>query len=346
MPRKRKPARLFQRKDDGAWIILDAGKQIRTGYGHGFHREAEEALASYIRKKSFREIETVDIHKITVGELLAHYGEERVGEVKDPERLLHAIQALAPYWANKLVSEVDAETCDGYIRWRNKSAWTMRREMGTLRAALTLAARRKRIPFAPPVNLPPKGAAKDRWLSEEEIERLFVVAPDHLKKFIQIALATGRRKRAILGLKWLPSLDSGWVDLERGVIHFLGRAEEESRKRKGVVRIPSTLLEEMRAWDKSASHVITFRGMPVGNIKKAFASAVERAGLEDVTPHTLKHTAVTHAFMEGMTLEEATDFFATSRVTLEDVYRSYSPDAQSNAAAIMDRILGKGGLSA
>ncbi len=40
--------------------------------------------------------------------------------------------------------------------------------------------------------------------------------------------------------------------------------------------------------------------------------------------------------MRGMTLEDATDYFATSRETLENVYRSYSPDALTNAAGIIN----------
>ncbi len=40
--------------------------------------------------------------------------------------------------------------------------------------------------------------------------------------------------------------------------------------------------------------------------------------------------------MRGMTLEDATAYFATSRETLENVYRSYSPDALKNAVGIMD----------
>mgnify|MGYP003361708541 FL=1 len=44
--------------------------------------------------------------------------------------------------------------------------------------------------------------------------------------------------------------------------------------------------------------------------------------------------------MAGLTLEQATGCFATSGGAL-DVCRSYSPHAQKDAAAIMDRILGK-----
>jgi len=110
-------------------------------------------------------------------------------------------------------------------------------------------------------------------------------------------------------------LDSGWVDLEAGVIHFIGKAEAETRKRRGVVRMPNTLHEEMKTWGQDGSHVISFKDSPVSRIDKAFRAAVKRADLADVTPHTLKHTAVTWAFMRGLTLEDATAYFATSRET-------------------------------
>lgn len=44
-------------------------------------------------------------------------------------------------------------------------------------------------------------------------------------------------------------------------------------------------------------------------------------------------------FMNGVSLEMAVNFFATSRETLENIYRSYHPDAQREAVEIMDRTL-------
>ncbi|MEW2912289.1 tyrosine-type recombinase/integrase [Leisingera sp. JC11] len=336
MPRKRKPARLFQRKDDGAWIILDGGQQIRTGFGDGFHKEAEEALSDYIAQKKRQDNRVYEPRDITVGEILVHYGEAKVKTVGDKERLVYSIQALSPYWGDLKVSEIDVDRCNGYAVWRKCAPSTVRREMGTLNAALKYAAASRKITHAPIVTLPEKGAPKDRWLTEEEVQRLLVVSAPHVRRFIKIALYTGRRKTAITRLKWMPSLDSGWVDLENGVIHFLGKAEAETKKRKGVVRVPTTLLEEMKSWAPEGSHVVSFKGAPIDRIDKAFRAAARRAELEDVTPHTLKHTAVTWAFMRGMTLEDATAYFSTSRETLENVYRSYSPDALKNAAGIMD----------
>lgn len=256
--------------------------------------------------------------------------------MRDKERLIYSIKALAPYWGRRKVSEIDLEACRGYSKWRSKSAWTVRREMNTLNAAVKYALATRKITFAPIVTLPVKGVAKDRWLTEEEVQLLLLASAQHVQRFIKIAIYTGRRKTAITRLKWTPSLDSGWVNLETGVIHFLGKAEAETRKRKGVVKIPNTLHEEMKTWEQDGSHVISFNGAPVSRIDKAFRAAVKRAGLADVTPHTLKHTALTWAFMRGMTLEDATAYFATSRETLESVYRSYSPDALRTAASIMD----------
>lgn len=332
MPRKQKPARLYQRKDDGAWVILDGGKQIRTGFGRELRAEAEKALSRYISEKTLKDTTTVDLRDITIGEVLSRYGEAKVGSVKDPERLVNTIKALGPYWANKTAADIMPEVCRGYVKWRGKAAWTVRREMTTLNAALRYAALRRRIPYAPPVELPPKGSAKDRWLTRDEARNLLGASAPHLQRFIKIALATGRRKSAILGLKWVPSVESGWVDLQHGVVHFLGLAEEETKKRKGIVRIPQGLLDEMKTWAQDGLFVVSPDGDAIANIRKAFDGAVKRAGLTDVTPHTLKHTAVTWAFMNGMTLEQAVDFFAASRETLEDVYRSYSPEGQKEAA--------------
>jgi len=339
MPRPRKPARLYQRNDDGAWIVIDCGKQIRTGFGDGFRREAECFLADYIGRKMLKRVEAVEIDQITIGEVLTRYGEEKINSVKDGERLVNTLKALAPYWANKRVSEVNSAECKGYIVFRNRSAWTVRREMTSLNAALKMAVATRRILYAPSVTLPPKGAIKDRWLDNDEIHRLMEASAPHVQRFIRIALASGRRKTSITNLKWHRSDDHGWVDLENKKIHFLGAAEEETKKRRGVIQMPQTLWDKISQWEKDSEFVISHNGSGMKRIDKAFRRAVERAGLKDCTPHTLKHTAVTRAFMAGMTLELARDYFATSREVLERVYRSYSPLAHKEAAAIMDKIL-------
>jgi len=260
MPRKRKPARLYWRKDEETRIILDGGKQIRTGFGDGLRDQAEACLSRNIHQKTLQDRGTVELDEISVGEVLVRYADQKRRTVKDPERLLYTVKALAPFWANRTVADVTDDACRAYVQKRGVSDWTVRREMNTLNAALRFAAARRRIPYAPVVTLPPKGVANDRRLRQDEVNRLMQVAAPHVRRFILIALHTGRRKTAITRFRWTPSLNCGWVDLDNGVIHFLGKAEGETKKRKGLVRMTNSLLHEMRNWDQTGAHVISFGG--------------------------------------------------------------------------------------
>lgn len=163
--------------------------------------------------------------------------------------------------------------------------------------------------------------------------------PDHLDQFVQVALITGRRMRAVLNLKWSEHSEGGWVDLERGVIHFAARGEAESKKKKGSVQMTPELLESAQEWVADGNPwVIHFRGNPVNDIGTGFDGACARAGLTDVCPHVLKHTAVTWAFQDGMTLEDASSYFATSVETLMETYRKHSPHYNQRAVAVMSRV--------
>lgn len=272
-----------------------------------------------------------------MGEILARYMDDRGPHVADPERLANAAKALAPFWADQKASAVKGTVCRAYVKSRGVADSTARRELGALQAALNHAHAEGLLVHPLKVTLPAKGAARDRWLTEEEAGRLIDAAAPHLRRFILIALYTGRRKQAILGLRWMPATDAGWVDMERGFISFIGQRQAETAKRKGRVKIPAPLLDHLHEWQDGASHVIHHRGSPVASIKRAWSEAVRRAGLNDVRPHDLKRTAVTWAFQDGMTKEDAADWFETTTATLESVYRAHSPEHQGRALSIVGR---------
>jgi integrase len=70
---------------------------------------------------------------------------------------------------------------------------------------------------------------------------------------------------------------------------------------------------------------------------RAWATARARAGLDDVTPHTLKHTAVTWAMQKGVDKWQAAGFFGTTYETLERNYAHHHPDFQKSAVEAMER---------
>lgn len=339
MPRKRKPPRLYTRKDDGAVIILDGRRQIRTGFTEDSYEQAQEALLAYTR--SMRSgVRSVAASKLTIAEALLHYVEAKAPEVKSPERLAYAVDRLNDAIGNCKVEVINGSFCRSYQAGRKKaSSSTVRRELGVLQAALNHCHKEGILTSQIKVTLPPSSPPRERFLTRNDVARLLRVSPRHLRRFILISVYTGRRMRAVLGLRWDKSGDSGWVDLERGIIHFLGDEEKETSKRKGAVRCPVRLLAHLRRWRREGgSHVVMWRGSTVNDIGTAFDAACVRAKIKDAVPHTLKHTAITLALQGGMTIEAATEYFATTADTLMRVYRQHSLENQRHAAEQMNRI--------
>lgn len=349
MPRPRKPARLWQRAD-GAWIILDGTKQHRTGHsGEGGRRAAEESLRDYLATRAPDRSGPAQPHEITVGEVLALYAREKGPTLASPEALAYAVRALSPFWGSRTCDAVKGSTCRAYLaarakprqgrdgRTRTAGTGTVRRELGVLQAAINHAYSEGVLVYAPAVTLSDAGPARDRWLTRSDAARLMWAAAPHLRRFIAIELRAGRRARAVLELRLEPSLDSGWIDAEAGIIHFEGARQRRTKKRKGSIRAPDKLAAHLRRWARlGGTHAIMWKGKPLAEIDTAFAAATRRAGLEDLTVHDLKRTAVTWAFQRGMSLEDAADWFDTSPATLMKHYRAHSPHHQTRARTIMD----------
>ncbi|MRX51973.1 hypothetical protein GI374_16415 [Paracoccus sp. S-4012] len=80
-----------------------------------------------------------------------------------------------------------------------------------------------------------------------------------------------------------------------------------------------------------------FRGKPVASVKIGIAKAASRAGIESVTPHVLKQTAITWAIKDGLHVEDAAEYFDTSPETIPQTLLHHSPHHQESAVEIIER---------
>jgi integrase len=147
----------------------------------------------------------------------------------------------------------------------------------------------------------------------------------YLPLFILLGLYTGRRKEAILSLRW-PQ-----VNLGAGLIDFEVAGRQRTNKKRGKVPLLSHL-KRARRRGSDLGYVLHINGEPIGDIKKGFAAACRRAGIEGVTPHTLRHTAATWLMQKGVDLWQASDFLAMSEKTLVEVYGHHHPEFMREAA--------------
>jgi integrase len=325
---------------------MDGRREVRTGFGPEYSEDADElweALADYRATRAQRPRGPRTPERMMIGDALTLYGREHAPTTAAPERIGYAIAALEPYWAGLTVSAINGATCRRYARQRGVAPGTVRKELGTLHAALAYCEEEGALTSAPAVWLPEKPESKDRWMTRGEAARLLRAAraepkARHLCRFILIGLYTGTRKTPILNLQWTPNTEGGHVDTARGLLYRKSKFARKTKKRQTPCKIPRQLLAHLRRWESlSRQHVVEYDGQPVKQIKRAWATACARAGLSDVTPHTLKHTAVTWSMQRGGNKWDKAGFFGTTFETLERNYAHHHPDFQASAVEAMER---------
>lgn len=263
----------------------------------------------------------------TIGELLDARVNARSPYVAHPEVLREHATALKRYWGNKYPEQVE----DHVGLCKNN-----RRQLEELRAALKLAEKRGWIDKAPRVELPPKSSPRDKFLTQEQGQKLLRSAHiPHIKLFIMIAMTTGARKGAILDLTW------DRVNTDEGVIDFHNPDKFITNKKRAVVPMTRELITALREAHLMATtdYVIEWKGKPVKSIKTAFQKTADRAGVPWCSPHVLKHTAITWLAKKGSSIEQIAEFTETSYETVKRVYRHGRPETLVQQAEDLGSIL-------
>ncbi|TET62236.1 site-specific integrase, partial [Candidatus Aerophobetes bacterium] len=129
-----------------------------------------------------------------------------------------------------------------------------------------------------------------RFLEKEEIRRLYDACPAYLKSIVALAVSTGMRKGEILSLKWLD------VDFRRRIITIL-KTKGQKRREIPIGLGISRLLLRRRKYPDSPYIFCREDGRCIGSFRKAFESALKKAGIEDFTFHDLRHTFASHLVM-------------------------------------------------
>ena len=148
---------------------------------------------------------------------------------------------------------------------------------------------------------PEKPPSRVRWLTPEQAERRIAACGDHLRPLVIFLLYSGARIGEALWLDWRD------IDLNRSHAAFPIDPSEGRRTKNNEPRgVPLHLRVRAELANLPHRDGAVFRrpdGLPyerlrddendtsAGNrIKRAFAAACRRAGIEDFTPHDCRHT--------------------------------------------------------
>lgn len=186
---------------------------------------------------------------------------------------------------------------------------------------------------------------KTRVLSLEEEKRLFeelergyeVVGRNrikktiypyiHLKPLIVCALQTGMRRGEILNLKWSN------IDFEYNFIELLETKSGKSRK----IPISSKLMKVLNDVKNNTEYVFinSYTGMPYNDIKRSFASLLNKAKIKDFRFHDFRHTAATRMLEKGADIRTVQEILGHSSVSVTERYTHTNAKNKKSAIELL-----------
>jgi hypothetical protein len=162
------------------WVILDHGREIRTGAGAHDLGAAENALAQYLADKRRPQFGDGHPSHVLIADVLAEYGENHGPTTRRADLIGGAIVKLVDFFANKTISAITSVASNAYVRWRMQQVnarakkygkpiteATARRELVVLGAALRWCWREGKVDRLIPVSLPPQAGPRQRHLNRQ-----------------------------------------------------------------------------------------------------------------------------------------------------------------------------------
>lgn len=310
------------------------GRPVRRSLGTRDLSVAKTRLKEFLHLRKQMEIP----QNATVGAILDGYLNSMAPERPSFKRNKGIVAALKGFFGSHLPRHIDRGECLKYIqRCRDLKFQesTILTRINVLRTALNWGRKAGWTMETPVLETPLAPKPRDIWLTSEEAERLIKGAQSpHVKLFIILALHTGARMTAILELTW-DRVNKKYINLQNG---------GDNQKHRAIVPMTQEIWDILAPFREKSmtSYVIEHGGGQVKSIKKGFASAVKRAGLEKkgVTPHVLRHTAATWMVQQGVPLPKVAAYLGHRSVrTTERVYAHHAPDFLTDGSDAISRNL-------
>lgn len=237
-------------------------------------------------------VDRTEAERKTLGDILKRHAEEVTPTKKGSDvEIIRIATIRRDKIANIKMAALSGSHIADYRDRRQRdggvSGSTVNRELNLISSAINTARREWGVNCENPVALirrPQNGKARERRLELGEELRLLKELDETarnpwIKPLVQVAIETAMRRGEMLSLEWEN------VDLRKCVAHLPDTKNGEARS----IPLSSRAKAVLEALPRSISGKV----FPTTEdaIKKAFSRACERAGLEDLRFHDLRHEA-------------------------------------------------------
>ena len=342
------PSYTLRQHDNEKWYVhwTEGRRSRRVSTGQTQEAKAQIFFARWILNEQQDKADSGA--QFLVSDLWKLYFERHVEKNSASVRTAEVVwKNLSPHFGALRPAEIE-QAVEDYIATRQEGAIgscaaapaTIRHELSRLKACFAWCAKPKQKILAladvPVFDLPPDSEPRDRWLRTDEIQKLLNAAAElrdgerlsRGERFLWLALETGTRLQAALELTW------DRVDFEIGVINFNVPGRKRTKKRRTSVPISAALRPIlMRAHiERESDLVLDHKTL---TIWRAIQQIAKRAGVADVSPHVLRHTAATHMLRKGVPVWQVAGVLGVTVQMIEKSYGHHVPDGLLNAVDLI-----------
>lgn len=222
---------------------------------------------------------------------------------------------------------------------RSRSVASVNRELSLLRQIFVFAEAEdfiSRNPFhrAKKIISTAAEVCRDRILSYDEEERLLASCENknrkHIKPLVITALDTAARRGELLKLQWKD------VDLTDGIITLAAtNTKTEKTRLIGITIRARVELESLWNASPKDKRLLVF-GIK-SDFKRAWASALKAAGIDELHFHDLRHTAITRMIRAGIPASEAMKISGHSEMKTFQRYVNLTNESVTVSANLLDQ---------
>lgn len=332
-----------------ASYIDASGKRIRKSTGIQKSTEGRKEAEALLGKWKVEAHQTKQWGKKpdhTFDELMLEYLQGPSLEKRAPERDKYIVKRLFAVFSKRSLRSITPTDIRAYTESRRAMGIknsTINREIGLLSCALNWARRELEwdVPNPTEGRKLKEPASRIRWISRDEADALLDAAKnepraEHLVDFIRLGLNTGMRRGEMLELEWKR------VDLHTNLIYL--RAMDQKSGKIGSVPLNadarSALLSRARfraTYCPDSPWVFCdVKGSRIQAVKRSFATACRRAGIENFHIHDLRHTCATWLVQAGVSIREVAEVLRHSDIRMTMRYTHLAPENVRSAVARLE----------
>ncbi|TYO94534.1 tyrosine-type recombinase/integrase [Desulfallas thermosapovorans] len=360
----------------GKWkIIIEAGRDPATGNRKrivrrykGRKAEAEEYMARLIA--DFSRGNYVELNRTTLGDWLKTWLQEykkqrlRPTTYENYNTMIdhHIIPNIGKMTLQELKTDhlqklYNKKTAEG------KSPATVHRIHQVIHGALEQAVKNQLVirNVSKSAVLPSIKKPETRALTLNE-QNAFIAAlkGDRLSAAFIVLLGTGLRRGELLGLCWKDvDIDGGILKVREGVTYTKesGLTRQAPKTESGYRIIPlsgaviAALKEHRKNMLSEGNHCpempvfCTKKGTQIlpRNFNRKFNILCKKAGIDGVSPHSLRHTFATRLLEEGESLKVVQELLGHARLAITaDIYSHVSTELKRSAISKLDKLFTPG----